>query len=297
MNNIFKIINANKAIAGSLSGKGINIAIVDTGCFRHSSIKNNIVYFKDYINNNKFSYDDNGHGTHIAGIIAAKKQKSDDEYGMEGLAPNANLFIFKALDGAGNGDMEKMMRALDDIEMINKTRPIHILNFSIGVLATTNIDSQKQLLRKIDKLWDEGITVVTAAGNNGPKKNSITVPGVSRKVITVGAIDDYIDGEIYYSTYSGRGPTSCCVVKPEILAPGTGILSLKNKEGKYQIKSGTSMATPFVSAALALALEKKNSLKPSELKLLLYYSRKVNILYDERYGWGILDVDKMLGLI
>ena len=176
MSKTFNIINANRTLESKYTGKGVNIAIIDTGCFLHSCIRENVVSFYDYINYEKYSYDDNGHGTHIAGIIAASKNLKED--GVRGLAPDVNLFVFKALDKTGNGDMEHMIRALEEIRKINKNEKIHLLNFSVGVLPKTDLGLQNELLKTIDKMWDEGITVVTAAGNNGPNKNTITVPGV-----------------------------------------------------------------------------------------------------------------------
>ena len=134
---------------------------------------------------------------------------------------------------------------------------------------------------------------MTAAGNNGPKENSITVPGVSRKVITVGSSDDLEPGK---KAYGGRGPTSCCIVKPEILAPGTNIRSFSLRDGEYVYKSGTSMSVPIVCGALALALEKNPKLKPVELKLLLYdsVSEKIKNLSP---AWGILNVDNLIKML
>jgi serine protease AprX len=152
---------------------------------------------------------------------------------------------------------------------------------------------QNRLIEKLEELWEDGITIVTAAGNNGPKENTVTVPGISRKVITVGSCDD-MDTSI--GSYGGRGPTSCCIVKPEILAPGTNIRSLSLRDGEFLYKSGTSMAVPIVCGALALALEKNPNLKPVELKLLLYdsVSRENKNFHS---AWGILNVDNLIKML
>jgi len=182
---------------------------------------------------------------------------------------------------------------LDWIQKNHKKWNIQLLNFSMGYLPNTNAVMQNRLIEKLEELWEEGVTIVTAAGNNGPKENSITVPGVSKKVITVGACDDMENGK---SSYGGRGPTSCCIVKPEILAPGTHIRSLSLRDGEFSYKSGTSMAVPIVCGALALALEKSPKLKPVELKLLLYdsVSRKIKNLSP---AWGILNVDNLIKML
>jgi len=275
-----ELVHAENVYRKGYTGKGVRIALLDTGVFMHRDLRCNIIYFKDYINYKKLCYDDNGHGTHIAGIISE-------------MAPGAELLVFKILDKNGNGTTEKALKALDWIIENHKKWNIKLLNFSMGYLPNTNAVMQNKLIEKLELLWEEGITVVTAAGNNGPKENSITVPGVSKKVITVGSCDDLENGK---NGYGGRGPTSCCIVKPEILAPGTNIRSLALQDGAYVYKSGTSMSAPIVCGALALALEKNPNLKPVELKLLLYdsVSRKIKNLSP---AWGILNVDNLIKML
>lgn len=104
------------------------------------------------------------------------------------------------------------------------------------------------LVRGVEEIWDAGFVVVVAAGNMGPGYGTITTPGISRKVITVGCSDD--DKEVNVmgnrmSDYSGRGPTRSCICKPDIVAPGAAITSCSNQPGGYAVKSGTSMATPL----------------------------------------------------
>lgn len=275
-----EIVHAENVYRKGYAGKGVRIALLDTGVFLHRDLKCKVVFFKDYINYRKMIYDDNGHGTHIAGIINE-------------MAPGAELLVFKILDKSGSGTTEKALKALDWILKNHVKWNIKLLNFSMGYLPNTNAAMQNRLIQKLEQLWEEGVTVVTAAGNNGPKENSITVPGVSRKVITVGSSDDLEPGK---KAYGGRGPTSCCIVKPEILAPGTNIRSFSLRDGEYVYKSGTSMSVPIVCGALALALEKNPKLKPVELKLLLYdsVSEKIKNLSP---AWGILNVDNLIKML
>lgn len=275
-----EIVHAENVYRKGYTGKGVRIALLDTGVFTHRDLKCKIIFFKDYVNYKKLSYDDNGHGTHIAGILSA-------------MAPEAELIVFKILDQNGNGTTEIALKALDWIRENHEKWNIKLLNFSMGYLPNTKALMQKRLIEKLEELWEEGITIVTAAGNNGPKENSITVPGISRKVITVGACDDFEMGK---ASYGGRGPTNCCIVKPEVLAPGTHIRSLSLKDGQYSYKSGTSMAAPIVCGALALALEKNSKLKPVELKLLLYDSvSEKNKNFSP--AWGILNVDNLIKML
>ena len=290
MQRVKKEVQACQVYRDGYTGKEIRIALLDTGTASLTGLGNRIIYFKDYINGRKITYDDNGHGTHIAGILCGGL---DADGQLIGMAPLAELLVFKILDKNGNGSTQKAIQALEWIERNHKKYDVRILNFSMGYLSNANPNLQKVLIDKLENLWDEGVIVVTAAGNNGPKENSITVPGVSRKVITVGSSDDvYVTSK----SYSGRGPTECCIVKPEILAPGTSIRSYGLKEGEFVVKSGTSMSVPIVCGALALALQKNPELSPPEIKMLLYdtVSEKIKNLSP---SWGILDVDNLLKML
>ena len=150
-------------------------------------------------------------------------------------------------------------------------------------------------MRCMEEAWDAGIVVVVAAGNMGPAAGTITVPGNSPKVITVGAYDDcgFPGG-----CYSGRGPTPDCVCKPEITAPGSGIRScssLYHLSGqRYCAKSGTSMAAPVVSGAIALLLEKEPDLSNVEVKMRLKGCARDMRLAKSRQGWGLIDIHSLL---
>ena len=286
MNRIKQQIFASKVYEMGYSGKGVRIAVLDTGVALHPDIAHNIIYYKDYINQKSVAYDDNGHGTHICGILCGKGK-------ITGIAPNAELLVFKILDKNGNGKTADSLKALDWILKHHKKYNIRLLNFSMGYLSSGNPKMQIKLIEKLEKLWDEGVTIVTAAGNNGPKENSVTVPGISRKVITVGSFGN--DYRKYMSTFSGRGPTTCCIVKPEILAPGTDILSTC-KNGGYERKSGTSMSAPIVCGALALAYEKTPALTPVMLKILLYDTVE-RTSQKQNQAWGVLNVDKLIEML
>ena len=133
----------------------------------------------------------------------------------------------------------------------------------------------------MEKAWDMGIVVTIAAGNNGPDKSTISSPAISKKVITIGASDDHKSAKVWGNTlinFSGRGPTLECVIKPDVIAPGVDIIScLPNDillqdesidivDKNYFSLSGTSMATPIVTGAIALLLQKYNHLKPDDIK-------------------------------
>lgn len=168
------------------------------------------------------------------------------------------------------------------------------------------------MVKAVEAAWDKGIIVVSAAGNNGPNPSTVTSPGISKKIITVGASDDNREIRIWGNTlinFSGRGPTAECIMKPDILAPGTDIVScltptpytqndssekLKIISGNYLQLSGTSMSTPLVTGALALLLEKHPNLSPNKAKYMLKIS-STNLNYPQnQQGWGLLNVEKLL---
>lgn len=288
MNRVKQLVHAQNVYKQGYTGKNIRISVLDTGIYPHRDLRGNLIGFLDFVNGKKPNYDDNGHGTHVAGIICGNGV-------IKGMAPQAGLIALKVLDREGGGETDKVLRALEWVERNCKKFRIRILNFSVGFLPGAGDRQQMMIMDMLEHLWDMGVTVVTAAGNNGPGQGTVTVPGISRKVITVGASDDANPGRHMPRGYSSRGPTECCIVKPEILAPGTGILSLDNKGNHYVKKSGTSMATPVVCGALALALQKNPNLRPEELKLKLYESAES--LGEHTMAWGMLHVDNLLRLI
>lgn len=293
MNRIKQQIFASKVYEMGYTGKNVCIAVLDTGAALHPDIADNIIYYKDYINHKTVCYDDNGHGTHICGILCGNGYSSSGE--ITGMAPDARLLIFKILDEYGNGKTANSLEALDWILKYHKKYNIRLLNFSMGYLPNGNPKMQEMLIEKLERLWDEGVTVVTAAGNNGPNVNSVTVPGVSRKVITVGSFGNDYSKWKNISSFSGRGPTTCCIIKPEILAPGTDILSTCRKGG-YEKKSGTSMSAPIVCGALALAYEKNPFLTPVMIKILLYDTVE-RLDSKQNQAWGVLNVDKLMEML
>lgn len=226
-----------------------------------------------------------------------------------GIAPEANIVAVKVLDDAGRGNATDALAGIQWVIDNHKKYNIRVANLSIG---TIDVGSTDPLVRAVEAAWDAGIVMVIAAGNNGPKKQSITSPGTSRKAITVGASDDQslVDiGGSNMKNFSGRGPTLECIIKPDIVAPGCGIIScltnsqelsekrlvkMKVVDEHYVQMSGTSMASPRIAGAVALLLSKYPDLTPNEVKLRLKRSAIDLRFSRNRQGWGMLDINRLL---
>lgn len=308
MNRVKKIIHTDYAYKSGLDGKNTVIVVMDTGIAPHADFGKRILAFHDFCNGRLGIYDDNGHGTHVSGIIAGDGRMSRDTGGRciySGMAPAAKLIMLKVLDGKGNGNTSTVLRGIEWIARNKDIYNIKLLNISVGMLPSAGAKEQRELLDAVDDIWKRGIMVVAAAGNNGPKQNTVTIPGISRKVLTVGSCDDTkpeteaknktrTAGGGLKNGYSSMGPTACCIVKPEILAPGTNITSCGMDGRGYQVKSGTSMAAPVVTGALALAFQKYPYLKPAEMKLRLYERAYPRGAYLGKKSWGIIHVDNLV---
>ena len=229
------------------TGKGIGVAILDTGIYPHIDFDSRICAFADFIAHKKSPYDDNGHGTCVAGILAGSGRASMGKY--KGMAPGSRIAALKVLDRFGNGNKEDVLQAFRWILQNRERYRIRIVNISVGTTYRTRND-QDVLVQGVERLWDEGLVVVAAAGNQGPKSGSVTAPGCSKKIITVGS-SDMLSGK---QAISGRGPTFECVCKPDLVAPGVNIVA-PVPGGGYRIVTGTSFAAPFVSGAAALLMQ------------------------------------------
>lgn len=288
MNRVRSSIGCEERSCLRYTGRNVGVAIMDTGIFIHGDLKSRVVAFFDTINGRTYPYDDNGHGTHVTGIVAGSGQCSNGKY--RGIAPGCHVVGVRILDQRGNGSIGHLLKGVDWVLQNQKRFGIRIVNISVGMFPQVEVKERNALIQGVESLWDEGIVVVAAAGNNGPNPGTITYPGISRKIITVGTVSE----QYAKKQYSGRGPTPFCVMKPEIIAPGLQIISCKNAETGYTMKSGTSMATPVVTGAIGCLLEKRSYMTPMEVKLKLHDSAVSLGLSKNIQGWGKLDLPNLL---
>lgn len=287
-------------------GKDIGIAVLDTGIMRHSDFDNRIEAFKDFVHYKNYLYDDCGHGTHVCGIAAGNGIASEGKYC--GAAPQAKLIVGKVLDEDGNGEISQMIEGIEWVIANKKIYNIRILNISVGANnkeedTEEHDEMDEKLVQIVERAWQENILVVTAAGNGGPKPMSISLIGAGNQAISVGCHDGDIKrkSKVSCEEYSARGPSRFCIKKPDIVAPGTQIISCCHKIEKgnkgyrkaYTSKSGTSMATPIISGALALLLEKENLTNEEAKRRLLLSAKDLSEPWAKQ-GWGMLQTDRML---
>jgi len=247
-------------LQGKCAGQGITAAVLDTGISLHPDFDRRIKAFQDFVNGKQMIYDDCSHGTHVAGILAGSGKISG--YVYSGMAPACDLCIVKVLDDKGNGSVEQLLKGIEWILQNRWRYRIRLVNLSMGMVSGEAAHREAELIRAVEHLWDEGLIVVVSAGNTGPEEGSVAVPGNSGKVITVGAQG---------SLFSGRGPTKDLLQKPDLTAPGTHVISCNGnyttkRSAAYIAKTGTSMATPVVTGAIALLLSKYPDLDNSEVK-------------------------------
>lgn len=283
-----KIIKADKT---NLTGKGVSVAIIDTGINSHLDFKlanNRLIKFCDFVNQFDLNYDDNGHGTFVAGVACGSGLVSGGKY--RGLAPEANIISLKALDSKGEATavtiLEAMQWVFDNYQKYN----IKVVCMSFG---SEPLGVRDPIMKGAERLWQEGITVVSAGGNSGPERETIKSPGVSRKIITVGGLNDnrdefgnYSENQFDVADFSSRGP-AFGRVKPDLIAPSVNITSCSHMGG-YRQMSGTSVATPMVAGLCALIYQKYPNATPDQVKNFLLYNAKNIFRSKFAQGYGVV---------
>jgi len=285
------------------TGKGVCVAVIDSGIYPHKDLKDKLKYFKDFTEKDTNPYDPNGHGTHVSGLIAGSGTKSAGKF--KGVAPDVDLIVLRITN------VDEAIKAIQwTIENKDKYG-IKVLNMSLGdyPLKSYKDDPWAQAA---EKAWDAGITVVVAAGNEGPNPGTISTPGTNPKVITVGCMDDRKTPEReddILARNSSRGPTKFDgIKKPDIVAPGIDLIGPLAPGSKYAnsnfpkigddyiASSGSSEATPVVTGLIALLLQANPDLSPDEIKAVLKSTASPYLprAKDTDQGAGVIEPMKAL---
>ncbi len=314
--------------AGGPAGAGVGVAVLDSGVATTSDLgSSRITGWKDFVNKKKAPYDDAGHGTFVAGLIAGDGTASLplDKGGsatmqFRGVAPQANIIAIKVLDSTGQGRASSVMAGILWAMAHRNQYNIRVLNLSIGSnpVAPTDYDP---IARAVELAWKHGITVVCAAGNEGEfGPGGVLSPGDSPYVITVGASDtrqsaSTSDDEVAY--YSSFGPTLWDeYAKPDLVAPGNRLISIRvrgsyidteypqnlipvasydptapaDADPSYLMLSGTSTSAPVGAGVAALMIGQDQSLSPDDVKVRMM-STADPLPHASRFqqGAGLLD--------
>ncbi len=250
-----------------LSGHTSLIGIADTGLDdTHPDFAGRVEGFRDFTGSGGLhSRDPDGHGTHVASIACGAGTASRGRFA--GAAPQAHVLAARVMGRGGTGRMSQVMQGLEWLSV----NGAHIVNLSVGTSVTSL--GEDPLSQMCGLLVAQGITVVVAAGNTGPRPRTIGSPGSSAHVITVGAVD-HMD---QVTEYSSRGPTARGLLKPDLVAPGHAIVAARAKgtslgevvDTHYSRMSGTSMASPLITGLCALMRELQPDLTPVEVKDIL----------------------------
>lgn len=256
-------IQVKQAWKAGLTGKNIKIAVIDSGISPHDDLSiaggySAVSYTSSY-------KDDNGHGTHVAGIIGAKH----NGYGIDGIAPEAQIYAVKALDQNGSGDLQSLLQGID----WSIANGMDIVNMSLGTTSDSKI-----LHDAVNKAYEQGVLLVAASGNDGNGK-PVNYPAAYSSVVAVSATNE----KNQLASFSTTGD------EVEFSAPGTNITSTYLNQ-YYATGSGTSQATPHAAAMFALLKQRD----PAETNVQLREEMRRNIVdlgtagRDQQFGYGLI---------
>ena len=276
-----------------IDGRGVTVAVIESGVPRHEDFGDRIKAFKDFGSRKRAPHDPKGHGTHVAGIILGDGAKVD------GVAPKADLVAVRI------SSEREAIQAVDWVIANKEKYSIDVLNLSLGVDAKAN-PAEDEFRLAAERAVDAGLVVVVSAGNEckgGICPSTISSPGVSPKVITVGATDDngtslLKDDKIWDKSRQG----TLMEGKPDLVAPGAGGLSILApksvfadrvpKGSEYLAVSGSSQASPMVAGAAALLLQVNPALTHQQIKDIFTDTAKpLPGVKKSAQGAGRLDLD------
>ena len=310
-----KVVKADAAWNRGVTGSGVTVAVLDTGVAPNlPDLAGRLVQVTDDLSGQATPCknlsgeldcsDRYGHGTFIAGLVAGNGASSGGKW--KGVAPGARVLSVKTAGADGSADVSNILAAIQWVVSFKDRYNIRVLNLSLGT------DSRQDwrvdpLNYAVERAWAAGMTVVVAASNEGPAPGTITKPADDPWVITVGATDDRGTAGVsddLLPDFSGRGPTAHGLAKPDVVAPGAHVISLRAPgstvdtqfpnyvDGSYRQGSGTSMATGVVSGAVALMLQANPGFTPDRVKYALQATARKAASNDPMaVGSGLVDAN------
>jgi serine protease AprX len=300
-----QLVHAPDVWALGYTGQGVTVAVLDSGIAPVADLTqptSHIITAVDFVTTTVGMGDPGGHGTHVAGIIAGNG--TDSAGGYQGIAPGANLIDVRVLNEGGTANMSTVISGIQWVVNHKRAYNIRVLNISLGTTAYLNY-RLSPLASAVEMAWYSGIVVVTSAGNSGPLPTTVSSPADDPFVISVGTLDDNqtldpLDDLI--PDFSAHGPTLYGHVKPDLVAPGRKVISLRSPGSyldelfperrignSYFRLTGTSMSAPVVSGIVALMLQHNPGLKPNQVKNILRQTTYA-IPFDANIaGTGVVD--------
>ena len=295
-----------------LDGTGISLCIVDSGIdTSHPDLKNiNLMGWNDVINSSPDPYDDDGHGTAMAGIIVA-------DGGLNGIAKNVNLYVAKAINSDGSGTDDGIAEAVD--WCVSQESDIISLSLGGGQGIGGDLFTTDSLEIAVENAIDQGVYVVAAAGNDGENDDGdVSSPGSVENVICVGGVTRL--GNLWSGSSEGDNngrffpnpilPRNDPDKKPEIIAPGLEVpVLVTGTDSWWGWSSGTSASTAWVSGGLALFLQEypefqrntdSDSTNIEEVKILLSENSQMKngqSQHDDHFGYGIFRIDSLIDAV
>lgn len=293
----------------NLKGTGITIAIIDSGVYPHPDLtnpNNRIIKFVDLINGLNYPYDDNGHGTCIAGIISGNGNNSNGTY--KGVAPNSNIICYKAFDKTGKGYISDILYSIDMIiNEVEKTNtkiicmPFEMLNY--------NAFLQNLFDKLITKAISKNITCIVPSGSNKNIDGSIKGIALCNDCITVSGYDSTYKPLPKSYTYSSVGPykksnkPNLCAACVDIVSLNTNTDYISERDGiklyppklssSYRTFTGTSLAAAYVAGVCALIYESNQNLTPKDVLSLLELSCEKLDMPDNCQGNGKININNI----
>lgn len=250
---------------GGLDGEGVTLCVMDTGVSPHSDLsipRERIVHFVDMINGDSEPYDDNGHGTFVAGIACGNGTLSGGK--ISGVAPRANIVGLKVIGASGESGTFKILDGMQWLFDNFRQYGIRVVCMSFGAEPQSYADPLKL---GAEMLARSGLTVVVASGNSG--ENSLKSPAISNEVIAVGAVDS--DNNL--APFTSRGIYQGAL-RPDVYADGVEIKGI-SAGGTYSTMTGTSASAPYIAGACCLLCQKYRNITPRQIKHAIINSSSV----------------------